>query len=448
MCINGGPNSYDFDLSKIFFYLLLIMAIGTTFVITCTLMMIGFMAATQPQTLVTSEIDVKTFGAVGDGITDDSLAVNQAWDVACSSTGQFKLSAGNFLVQPLSFSGPCKAPTVVVTVIGTLKAPPKNKWINNTDTWLNFQHINNLVITGLGRFDGQGQSGWWDSCKETRTCENNPTALGFNDCNGLKLKSVTSINSPRNHISINACNGSIITNINIIAPKESPNTDGIDIANTNGVHVIGGKIGTGDDCIAINGGSFNIIVNGLFCGPGHGISVGSLGRNGATDVVSNVTVAGSIFSDTQNGVRIKTVPGGSGSASRITFSNIQMRGVQHPIILSQFYCPLDPTKCKDNRPVVKISGVTFMDINGTSSTPDAIDIKCSRNPRSCVGITLERINIQPINSSIKVASTCQNTQARILGLVFPPVVCTQPSFIMMPLDYDYDNSTAQEIATT
>ncbi|KAI3504135.1 hypothetical protein L1887_32680 [Cichorium endivia] len=407
MCINGGPNSYDFDLSKIFFYLLLIMAIGTTFVITCTLMMIGFMAATQPQNLVTSETDVKTFGAVGDGITDDSLAVNQAWDVACSSTGQFKLSAGNFLVQPLSFSGPCKAPVVVVTVIGTLKAPPKNNWINNTDTWLNFQHINNLVITGPGRFDGQGQSGWWDSCKETKTCENNPTALGFNDCNGLKLKSVTSINSPRNHISINACNGSIITNITIIAPKESPNTDGIDIANTNGVHVIGGKIGTGDDCIAINGGSFNIIVNGLFCGPGHGISVGSLGRNGATDIVSNVTVASTIFSDTQNGVRIKTVP----------------------------------------QPVVKISGVTFMDINGTSSTPEAIDIKCSRNPRSCVGITLERINIQPINSLIKVASTCQNTQARILGLVFPPVVCTQPNFIVMPLDYDYDNSTAQEIAT-
>ncbi|KAI3700616.1 hypothetical protein L2E82_45252 [Cichorium intybus] len=377
-------------------------------------MMIGFMATMQPQNLVTSEIDVKTFGAVGDGITDDSSAVNQAWDVACSSTGQFKLSAGNFLVQPLSFSGPCKAPVVVVTVIGTLQAPPKNNWINNTDTWLKFRHIDNLVITGPGQFDGQGQSGWWDTCKETNTCKNNPTALGFHR----------------------------------FAPKESPNTDGIDISDSNGVNVTGGNIGTGDDCIAINGGSFNIVVNGLFCGPGHGISVGSLGRNGATDIVGNVTVADATFNDTQNGVRIKTVPGGSGSARQITFSNIQMRGVQHPIILSQFYCPHDPTKCGDTEPVVQISGVTFMDINGTSSTSHAIDIMCSKYPESCVGITLERINIQPINSSIEVAATCQNTQALIMGLVFPPVDCTQPSFIRMPLDYEYDNSTAQEIATT
>ncbi|KAI3504138.1 hypothetical protein L1887_32683 [Cichorium endivia] len=371
-------------------------------------MMIGFMATMQPQNLVTSEIDVKTFGAVGDGITDDSSAVNQAWDVACSSTGQFKLSAGNFLVQPLSFSGPCKAPVVVVTVIGTLQAPPKNNWINNTDTWLKFRHIDNLVITGPGGFDGQGQSGWWDTCKETNTCKNNPTALGFHHCNGLKLMNVTSINSPQNHISIDACNDTIISNITIVAPKESPNTDGIDISDSNGVNITGGNIGTGDDCIAINGGSFNIIVNGLFCGPGHGISVGSLGRNGATDIVSNVTVADATFTDTQNGVRIKTVP----------------------------------------EPVVQISGVTFMDINGTSSTPHAIDIKCSKYPESCVGITLERINIQPINSSIEVASTCQNTQALITGLVFPPVDCTQPSFIMMPLDYGYYDSTAQEIATT
>ncbi|KAI3730152.1 hypothetical protein L6452_18828 [Arctium lappa] len=85
---------------------------------------------------------------------------------------------------------------------------------------------------------------------------------------------VTSKNSPRNHISINACDGAIINDITLIAPKESPNTDGIDISDTNGVHVNGGHIQTGDDCIAINGGSSNINVDGLFCGPGHGVREG------------------------------------------------------------------------------------------------------------------------------------------------------------------------------
>ena len=89
-----------------------------------------------------------------------------------------------------------------------------------------------------------------------------------------------------------------------------------------------------------------------------------------------------------------------------------------------------------------------MDINGTSSTPDAIDIKCSKNSQSCVGITLERVNIQPANSSIKVASTCQNTQAGIMGPVFPPVVCTKQSLLMMPVDYDFDSQNTQAMATT
>ena len=112
------------------------------------------------------------------------------------------------------------------------------------------------------------------------------------------------------------------------------------------------------------------------------LSVGSLGRKGATDVVGNIKVDGCTFTDTQNGVRIKTVPvllihitytiprlmpyitkltcidlplsalffqGGSGSASNITFSNITMTNVENPIILTQFYCPHNhnSSKCKD-----------------------------------------------------------------------------------------------------
>ena len=70
-------------------------------------------------------------------------------------------------------------------------------------------------------------------------------ALAFNACKGLKLIGVTSDDSPRNHISISESNGAVISNININAPANSPNTDGIDISNTNGVQINGGNIGTG-----------------------------------------------------------------------------------------------------------------------------------------------------------------------------------------------------------
>ena len=74
-------------------------------------------------------------------------------------------------------------------------------------------------------------------------------ALAFNACKGLKLIGVTSDDSPRNHITISDCNGAVISNININAPANSPNTDGIDISSTNGVQINGGHIGTGICCI-------------------------------------------------------------------------------------------------------------------------------------------------------------------------------------------------------
>ncbi|KVH98799.1 Glycoside hydrolase, family 28, partial [Cynara cardunculus var. scolymus] len=386
-------------------------------VITCILTIISI-SQSQP---ITSEIDVTAFGAIGDGITDDKLALQDAWNVACSSTGNLMLPSGNFLVGPTTFRGPCKPKTMVVNVIGTVKAIPRKDWNNEADTWLNFEHVENLIITGPGQFEGQGDSGWWD-CEKTNNCETNPTALGFHHCNGVKLIKVTSKNSPKNHISINACDGAIVDNVTLIAPKESPNTDGIDISATNGVHVNGGTIQTGDDCIAINGGSSNIHIDGLFCGPGHGVSVGSLGRNGKTDIVRNVTVINTTFTATQNGARVKTVPGGSGLADDITFSNITMVAVENPIILTQFYCP--HKQCNDIPPVVHVSDVTFKDIHGTSSKPDAINILCSKSPESCTGITLEQINIGAANLAQRVVSNCHNTRVQTIGVVSPPIICT------------------------
>ncbi|KAJ0769982.1 putative endo-polygalacturonase [Helianthus annuus] len=379
------------------------------------------------------EFDVKDVEAVG-GVSLEQDLMNK-WYAACHSTnGQFTLS--NIHIGPVTFQGPCPANSnkMVVNVVGSVVAKPKSAWPpNNSDTWIKFEHVENLVITGTGNFNGQGLD-WWNSC--------GGKALAFNDCRGLLLDRVTSLNSPRNHISISACNGATISNVNIMAPNSSPNTDGIDISNINGVNINGGHIGTGDDCIAINGNSFNINITNLNCGPGHGISVGSLGRHGAKDVVSNIRVIGATFSGTQNGVRIKTVPGGSGSASQITFSNITMENVQNPIILSQFYCPhVDPKDCKNKAQMVQISGVTFDDIHGTCTTPNAIDINCSENLNSCVGITLKKINIQAANRSFIAGSRCVDTNVQIIGSVFPRVTCIRaPHIIEMPLDYDYIES--------
>ncbi|CAA7061551.1 unnamed protein product [Microthlaspi erraticum] len=174
--------------------------------------------------------------------------------------------------------------------------------------WISFSNVVGLSIIGLGTINGGGSPFW--------------EALHINKCDNLKINGITSIDSPRHHISINSCNGAAISQINLFAPEDSPNTDGIDLR---------------DDCIAINTGSININITNINCGPGHGISVGSLGANGETATVSNVQVTHCTFNQTLNGARIKTWPGGQGYARNISFEDITLINSKNPIVIDQNY---------------------------------------------------------------------------------------------------------------
>jgi len=62
----------------------------------------------------------------------------------------------------------------------------------------------------------------------------------------------------------------------------------------------------GDDCISIQTGCSNVYVHNVECGPGHGISIGGLGKDNTRACVSNITVRDVNMHNTMNGVRIKT----------------------------------------------------------------------------------------------------------------------------------------------
>lgn len=56
------------------------------------------------------------------------------------------------------------------------------------------------------------------------------------------------MNSPKNHISIFNCINATLSNLQIIAPGDSPNTDGIDIALSNNIQIFNSSIQTGILC--------------------------------------------------------------------------------------------------------------------------------------------------------------------------------------------------------
>ncbi|XP_035838160.1 probable polygalacturonase At3g15720 [Helianthus annuus] len=287
--------------------------------------------------------------------------------------------------------------------------------------WIYFVSVKGLTIEGPGQFDGQGLA-WWGIKEKTETCDR-PTenALHFIGCPGLRLKDTTHINSPSLHISIKECQDADIGNLQIIAPENSPNTDGIDISASSHVNIHDSSIQTGDDCVAINGGVVDINVTNVFCGPGHGISIGSLGENGGHDTVEQVLVQNCNITGTKNGLRIKTVPNGTGYAKGIRFQDINLVNVKNPIIIDQHYCPhsenvvcpLQPSELE----AVQVSDVTYTNIYGSSASKLGIIFNCSEIHK-CTNIVTNNIHI----TGGEDLAYCKNTQGEFVDTT-PNISC-------------------------
>ena len=165
-------------------------------------------------------------------------------------------------------------------------------------------------------------------------------SLRFNFVNHASISYLHSINSKEAHVNIWGCEHMKLNHINIIAPKDSPNTDGIRIGSSSNIEILNSIIATGDDCVAMSPGSKDIIIQNVKCGPGHGISVGSLGRLPNEEDVSGLWVTNCTLIGTQNGLRVKTwATPYSSNVFNLTFEDIIMDNVNNPIIIDQQYCP-------------------------------------------------------------------------------------------------------------
>ncbi|MED6218027.1 hypothetical protein PIB30_023267 [Stylosanthes scabra] len=362
----------------------------------------------------TASFNVLNYGALGDGQTDDSAAFLKAWqDVCGSSAGNVELIIPDrnrrFMLQPILFKGPCKSPSIQIKLFATITAPNSMeawKWPDGGDRgrWIRFQYINGLTINGRGTFDGQGAP-WW-ACAKAGKCNQRPSALGFASCVNLKLSRLNSVNSPGGHIGMVGGNGTIISRLHLIAPHDSPNTDGIDIAGTTNMLIRNSTIETGDDCVAINGGTSFLNITNVVCGPGHGISIGSLGKGGQFEIVEQIYVKNCTFKEgSTNGARIKTWQGGSGYAKKITFEDIILEKAENPIIIDQHYGSVVNA---NGGSAVKVSDITYRNVQGISISKSAIVLKCDSNI-ACTNIVLENVAITSATQT-DINAVCQNAQ--------------------------------------
>ncbi|XP_058219280.1 exopolygalacturonase-like [Rhododendron vialii] len=362
--------------------------------------------------------DVTSYGAVADGKTDNTIAFSRAWREACMWKGKSRvvIPKGTYMLDSVIFRGPCNGPIMFI-IKGILKAStdPHMFFI---DHWIGFQYIDGLVVKGGGSLDGQGPSGWpYNDCFSNPNCKPLPVSMRFDFVTNSRVHHLRSINSKNSHFNLFACNNVNMSHIRISAPEGSPNTDGIHIGSSTNIRITRSIIGTGDDCISMVSGSQDIHIAGVSCGPGHGISVGSLGKS-PKEFVTGITVKNCTFRGTQNGVRIKTwAPSLASVASNFMFQNIFMDNVNNPIIIDQQYCP--KPFCKDDDSKVEISNVTFRNIWGSSSSKVAVSLQCS-GIVPCQNIKLVNINLSYNGpQGPPSTSSCSNVRGQSFGRQIP-----------------------------
>ncbi|KAK8934476.1 hypothetical protein KSP39_PZI014735 [Platanthera zijinensis] len=378
------------------------------------------------------------YGAVPDGVTDSTEAFRGAWEGVCAWEGpgaRLVIPMGKFLVGPLEFKGPCKGKKVEVKVRGDVLAQTDLNLYTARD-WISFKYLNGLVLYGKGKFDGRGASAWaQNDCDRNKNCKHLPWSLGFSFVTNSTIRGITSVDSKSVHMQIFACNNLHLHSLKLIAPADSPNTDGIHVGVSRNIHIARSFIGTGDDCISIGPDTANLSVSKVFCGPGHGISIGSLGRDKEEGDVTGISVKNCTFADTTNGVRIKTWEASPtpSSAYNLKFEDLVMRNVDNPIVIDQKYCPHNHCNTKGGPSLVKISDVKFRNIRGETRTKTAINLVCSDSV-PCEDIELSDIKLKynvpgdyynaavdSYNTVVDSAvASCTNVKGRSKGTVIPP----------------------------
>jgi polygalacturonase len=333
------------------------------------------------------ELDFGSFGGQGDGRTDNSAAFAAAL-AALKNSGGGVLSVGEgvWRTGPLElFSGATLylAEDAVISFIAEprLYRPVSTRWEGvgcfAMHPCIYARDGEHLRITGKGRIDGNGQQ-WWDLLQEKhrrgqtvpedteelalarlnpgfekqsdggggrRLQFLRPPLIQFYQCTDVCLETLTLINSPFWTVHPVFCRDVKIRGLTIINPRDTPNTDGIDIDSCEDVLIENCSVAAGDDGIVLKSGSGEdgmrvnkptrrVKIRNCTVEDGHGgVVIGSETAAG----ISQVLAEDCVFRGTDRGIRIKTRRGRGGQIRDLEFRNLTMENNLCPLSINMYY---------------------------------------------------------------------------------------------------------------
>ncbi|KAM7257229.1 hypothetical protein ACFE04_012970 [Oxalis oulophora] len=247
--------------------------------------------------------------------------------------------------------------------------------------------------------------------------KDNQLAIKLNNVSNAIIRGITSLNPQGFHMFITNSQHIRAYNLHLLAPADSPNTDGIHISKSSFIKIARSVIATGDDCVSIGQSSTNISVKKVLCGPGHGLSIGSLGKYEDEGDVKGIIIKNCTLISTDNGLRIKTYGGSQPSqASNIIFQDIIMKGVKNPIIIDQEYQSHNKGPSR-----VKLDDIRYINVRGTSTSKLAVSLTCSKTC-PCTNVRFNNINLKFVGDNqpkVPFSSCCTNAKVNYMGFQSP-----------------------------
>ena len=325
------------------------------------LLLMGSASWAQPSDVLTSDIlNVRQFGAQGDGMSLDTVALQRALDAcALQGGGTVHFPAGTYLSGAIFIKGDhvvldfaagatLKGSTDVndYPQIDTRFEGTERKYaaalLNGRDLW-------DVTLTGEGTIDGSGDP-WWTTYRARRAgespvgyeLETRPRLVCFYECRDVLVEKLTLQNPAFWNLHFVYCQNVRAENLTIRAPRGALSSDGIDVDSCSHVLIRNCDIACDDDCISVKSGrdadglrvnrpSEYITIRDCILGPaGCMVSMGSETAGG----IRHVLVENCTGRDARNGLRLKTAPGRGGTVEDITYRNITFTDMLYCIVFN------------------------------------------------------------------------------------------------------------------